>query len=130
MSTQQPLLLILALVIATTMAFLPTTPLYHHARVSALQESWDGNNNNSNKNGVGAIEQIQFKIYPDGRVEETVRGVKGGNCQKVTEKINEQLGKVVDSAPTEEMFEQEVEIDQTLTNTDGGSGSWEGSSSW
>jgi len=33
--------------------------------------------------GSGRIEQIEYKIYPDGRVEETVRGVKGSDCHKV-----------------------------------------------
>lgn len=82
------------------------------------------------KGSAGSIEQIEFKIFPDGRVQETVRGVKGGHCHSVTEKINEQLGKVVNSAPTEEMFEQEVTVDQTLTQTEGTS--WDGStpSSW
>jgi len=82
--------------------------------------------------GSGSIEQIEFKIYPDGRVEETVRGVKGGNCHTVTEKINEALGKVIASAPTEELYEQEVVIDQTLTQTEGTGSSWDGStpSSW
>eukprot|EP00980_Cylindrotheca_fusiformis_P023072 scaffold10095_cov68-Cylindrotheca_fusiformis.AAC.2 len=84
------------------------------------------------------VEQIEFKIYPDGRVEETVRGVKGNNCHKVTEKINESLGKTIHSDPTEELYENELVIDQTLTNTVGGGGgdsadsaaSWEGQSSW
>ena len=81
---------------------------------------------------MGNVEQIEFKIYPDGRIEETVRGVKGNNCHKVTEKINESLGKVVASAPTEEMYEQEVVIEQTLTNNvgDGSAGDWEGKTSW
>lgn len=98
---------------------------------TVLQDSYSGGNfggaGPSNGN-VGSIEQIEFKIYPDGRVEETVRGIKGGSCHSVTDKINEQLGKVVDSSPTEEMYDQEVVIDQTLTNTE----SWEGStpSSW
>jgi hypothetical protein len=72
------------------------------------------------------MEQIEFKIYPDGRVEETVRGVKGNNCHKVTEKINEMLGEVVATRPTEEMFEQEVSVSETLYNKDTSSG-WEGS---
>ena len=63
------------------------------------------------------VEQLEFKIYSDGRVEETVRGVKGNNCHKVTEGINEMLGKVVASEPTEEMYEQEVVVDQSLTQT-------------
>lgn len=101
---------------------------------SGLRDSYSnddfGGAGPSNGGKVGSIEQIEFKIYPDGRIEETVRGVKGGNCHKVTEKINEQLGKVVDSSPTEEMYEQEVLMDQTLTNTE--STSWDGStpSSW
>ena len=81
----------------------------------------------------GSVERLEFKIYPDGRVEETVRGVKGADCIKLTEKINEALGVVIRSEPTEEMFELEAKVDQTLTNknVDGSSGdSWEGASSW
>ncbi len=36
-------------------------------------------------NDSGGIEEIEFRIYPDGRVTEVVRGVKGNNCEKVTE---------------------------------------------
>jgi Protein of unknown function (DUF2997) len=61
--------------------------------VGLCGEAWNGGSNTAQSSG--AIEQIEFKIYPDGRVEEKVRGIKGGNCHKVTEKINEQLGKVV-----------------------------------
>lgn len=76
----------------------------------------------------GQIEQIEFKIYPDGRIEEKVIGVKGGECHKITEEINKNLGKVVDSKPTEEMYEQKIQIDQTVeVSNDNG---WEGSSSW
>jgi hypothetical protein len=84
------------------------------------------------------MEQIEFKIFPDGRIEETVRGIKGGECHKVTETINKSLGKVVATAPTEEMFEQEVVIEETIkvqngkasSSSGGGDSSWEGSSSW
>lgn len=81
----------------------------------------------------GNIEQIEFKIFPDGRIEETVRGIKGGECHKVTEEINQSLGKVVDSKPTEEMYEQEIVIEQTVdvsNSNGGGSGGWDGASSW
>ena len=105
---------------------------------------YSSNNNNNNKRlttrlaadsgDMGSVERIEFKIYPDGRVEETVRGVKGNDCHKVTEKINEALRKVVDSTPTEEMYENNLVIDQTLTNKVGDNNdsgaSWEGSSSW
>jgi len=74
------------------------------------------------------MEEIEFRIYPDGRVTEVVRGVKGENCEKITEAINNQLGNVVASQPTEEMYEQEVVIDQTIAEkADGG---WDGASSW
>jgi hypothetical protein len=78
------------------------------------------------------IERIEYKIYPDGRVEQKVMGVKGSDCVKLTESINQALGEVITSEPTEEMFEQKVELDQTLINTQNiGSGdSWEGASSW
>ena len=79
-------------------------------------------------NGDGGIEEIEFRVYPDGRVTEVVRGVKGKNCQDITEAINKQLGNVVDSAPTEEMFEEEVLIEQTLEQKEGGG--WDGASSW
>lgn len=91
-------------------------------RTSSLKMSESGN-----------VEQIEFKIYPDGRVEETVRGIKGNNCHSVTEKINESLGEVVFSTPTEEMYEQELVVDQTVQNTQGtgdSSSGWEGSSTW
>lgn len=80
----------------------------------------------------GRIERIEFKIFPDGRIEETVKGIKGGKCHEVTKEINESLGKVVDSKPTEEMFEQEIEIDQTISvkNGEDNSGGWDGASSW
>jgi len=76
----------------------------------------------------GGMEEIEFTIYPDGRVTEVVRGVKGGNCQKLTESINKNLGKVVDSSPTEEMFEQELVVDQIVQQKLGGEGGvWDGS---
>jgi hypothetical protein len=53
-----------------------------------------------------------------GRVEEKVLGVKGSDCTKITEAINAQLGKVVSTTPTEEMFEQSLRQDETLYDTD------------
>ena len=86
------------------------------------------------------IEEIEFKIYPDGRIEETVRGVKGENCHEVTEAINSALGKTTASKPTQEMYETEIEITNTVqqkAGTGDGTGDgnassdgWEGSSSW
>lgn len=85
----------------------------------------------SSTSRYGNMEQIEFKIYPDGRIEETVRGIKGGDCHKVTEEINNSLGKVVHTKPTEELYEQEITIDQTVKVNNGvDGGGWEGSSSW
>ena len=84
----------------------------------------------------GRLETIEFKIFPDGRVQEVVRGVKGGDCHSVTEQINEALGHVYETAPTEEMYEQEIVIENTNTLTNSVSedsssaSSWEGKSSW
>lgn len=76
--------------------------------------------------GGGAIERIEFKIYPDGRVEETVLGVKGNNCHQVTEKINEALGSVISSTPTEEMYEQSISVTETVNLSNG----WDSTSTW
>ena len=100
-------------------AFVSTPTPIHSARIQSQIYN--------DSAGSGGIEEIEFRIYPDGRVTEVVRGVKGKNCQDVTKAINKQLGNVVDSQPTEEMFEEEILVDQTLENKDGG---WEGSSSW
>ena len=107
------------------------------------ESNWSGGDGSSSSSGGnGQLQQIEFKIYPDGRVGEKVMGVKGADCLKVTEKINEQLGKVISTTPTEEMHEQELQIEQTNTLyvEDGQDGtgssssssttSWEGSSSW
>lgn len=80
------------------------------------------------------MERIEFKIFPDGRVEETVIGIKGDKCHKVTESINANLGKVVATSPTEEMYEQELVVEETVSvqesSSNGSKESWEGSSSW
>jgi hypothetical protein len=110
----------------TASAFLVLTPSFStpHSFSTPLQSS--ASDWGAGGNGAGAIEQIEFKIYPDGRVEETVRGIKGTNCHQVTEKINESLGTVIASSPTEELFEQEIAVDQTVTL----SNDWDSGSTW
>ena len=114
----------------------PSLVMLHQAA-----DAWTGGGSSSSSDasasrlasggGFGSLEQIEYKIYPDGRVEELVRGIKGNNCQTVTQAIHEQLGKVVATEPTEEMYEQEVQVSQTLYNTDTttSNGDWS-SSSW
>ena len=86
----------------------------------------------SSGGGQGSVEEIEFKIYSDGRVEETVRGVRGNSCHDVTEKINSALGKVAGTKPTEELYEQELLVESNVeekASGGGGGGGWEASSS-
>lgn len=50
------------------------------------------------------METLEFIIYPDGRVKETVTGIVGSSCQEVTAAIENQLGVVVDQKPTSEQY--------------------------
>lgn len=74
------------------------------------------------------MERLEYKIHPDGRVEEKVIGIKGGDCQKVTSSIEKALGEVVDSKPTEEMYEEKV-VEKGVINISEETG-WEGTSTW
>lgn len=112
--------------ITSTLAFQPTPSRSSTPRLFQAADAWSSANNQ--QQGQGTIEQIEFTIFPDGRVEEVVRGVKGGECNSITEDINAALGEVVASEPTEEMFQEK--IGETLYNTETDSGDWEGKSSW
>ena len=50
------------------------------------------------------LQTIRFRIRPDGRVEERVKGLKGAGCQKLTADLEARLGAVVSSAPTEDHY--------------------------
>jgi hypothetical protein len=54
------------------------------------------------------METLEFIIYPDGRVKETVTGIVGSSCQEVTKAIEEQLGVVVSQSPTSDYYAQQV----------------------
>lgn len=54
--------------------------------------------------------------------------MKGGNCKKLTESVNEHIGSVVYTENTEEMFEQELVVDNTISVKN--NGEWDGASSW
>lgn len=73
---------------------------------------------------------LEFIIYPDGRVEEKVVGVKGGDCLKVTEEINEKLGTVITTEPTEEMVEETIRVQEVNVLKNGASESNWSDSSW
>ncbi len=52
------------------------------------------------------METLEFIIYPDGRVKETVTGIVGSSCQEVTAAIEEQLGVVIDQKPSSDYYAQ------------------------
>ncbi len=55
-----------------------------------------------------SIETLEFIIYPDGRVQETVTGMVGASCQEVTAAIEAQLGRVVSQEKTSEYYTQTI----------------------
>lgn len=50
------------------------------------------------------METLEFIIYPDGRVKETVTGIVGSSCQEVTAAIEKQLGVVVNQKQTADYY--------------------------
>lgn len=62
------------------------------------------------------METLEFIIYPDGRVKETVTGIVGSSCQEVTAAIEHQLGVVIDRKPTSEQYAQNAVLPNKLSN--------------
>jgi hypothetical protein len=61
-----------------------------------------------------SMETLEFIIYPDGRVKETVTGIVGASCQEVTAAIEAQLGVVISQEKTSEYFQQQQETYQSI----------------
>ncbi|MGK7908512.1 MAG: DUF2997 domain-containing protein [Synechococcus sp.] len=61
-----------------------------------------------------ATETLEFTIYPDGRIVETVKGIKGTECTKLTEQLEDKLGTVTHREDTDERYQtvQEKMIQQ------------------
>ncbi len=57
------------------------------------------------------METLEFVIYPDGRVKETVTGVVGVSCAEVTTAIEAQLGEVVAHQKSSEYYAQPVVVE-------------------
>lgn len=55
------------------------------------------------------METLEFIIYPDGRVKETVTGIVGSSCQEVTAAIEEQLGVIISQEKTSQYYAQKVD---------------------
>lgn len=63
------------------------------------------------------METLEFIIYPDGRVKETVTGIVGASCQEVTAAIEAQLGVVISQEQTSDHFQQNREVYQSVKAT-------------
>ncbi len=61
------------------------------------------------------METLEFIIYSDGRVQETVTGIMGISCAEVTAAIEAQLGQVLSQEVTSEYFAQTIEQSATAT---------------
>ncbi len=57
---------------------------------------------------------LRFRIRPDGYVEETVEGVVGQSCNKLTENLENALGVVESSKQTSEAFVRDQNQSQTI----------------
>ena len=55
-------------------------------------------------------QEIDIQIMPDGEVKLTVRGAAGEACLELTQKLEEELGVVVDRQKTSEFYQSEVGV--------------------
>jgi Holliday junction resolvasome RuvABC endonuclease subunit len=62
------------------------------------------------------METLEFIIYPDGRVKETVTGIVGASCQEVTAAIEEQLGVVISQSQTSDYYAQKAYQSEKAVN--------------
>jgi len=62
------------------------------------------------------MEELEFVIYPDGRVVEKVTGIVGSSCAEVTAALEEQLGIVLNQQQTSEFFTPTVQHSASVTN--------------
>lgn len=62
------------------------------------------------------MESLEFIIYPDGRVQETVTGIIGASCQEVTAAIEAELGQVLSQEKNSAFYAQEAYQSDKVTN--------------
>ena len=63
-------------------------------------------------------ETLEFIIYPDGRVKETVTGIIGSSCQEVTAAVEAELGVVISQETTSEYYAQQTKHSTKVNNQD------------
>jgi hypothetical protein len=54
-------------------------------------------------------QEIEIAILPDGRVEYTIKGVKGSACESISALL-EQLGQVEEETRTGEFYDQGTDV--------------------
>lgn len=62
------------------------------------------------------METLEFLIYPDGRVKETVTGIVGASCAEVTAAIEAHLGEVMAQETTSEYYAQPVVVASNVSS--------------
>jgi hypothetical protein len=60
-------------------------------------------------------EEIEIAVLPDGRVEYTIKGVKGAACESLSALL-EQLGRIERAERTGEYYEREPESHISLSH--------------
>jgi hypothetical protein len=60
-------------------------------------------------------QEIEILILPNGKVEYTIKGVKGSACEEISALL-EQLGKVEQEERTGEYYEDDKRVDVNLSN--------------
>ena len=61
-------------------------------------------------------EEIEIEITPDGRIQYTVKGVKGSACESISELL-ERLGQVERAEKTSEYYDFEEETTVSISGT-------------
>jgi hypothetical protein len=62
------------------------------------------------------MKEIKLKVMPDGEVKIEVRGVKGDECLKLTEFLENQLGLVVKREKTPEYYQAQDKVVTKVNN--------------
>lgn len=60
-------------------------------------------------------EEIEITILPDGRIEYTIKGVKGSACESLSA-VLEQLGRVEEETRTGEYYDQDPDLTINLSH--------------
>ena len=66
-----------------------------------------------------SLQTIRFRIRADGRVEETVEGLAGAACERLTEQIEARVGSLQQRQPTAEAYQRSEVLQPLATDSQG-----------